>query len=318
MHLSTKITTTTKHPVAVRLRRELEGDVRFDPLTRAIFSSDASIYQITPIGVVFPKHAKDVQRIVEITADEKLALLPRGGGTSLAGQTVGEAVVIDFSKYMNNVLEVNAEEHWARIQPGVVLDNFNTLLRPTGLMFGPEVSPSSHATLGGMIGNNSCGSRSIQYGKMVDHVLELQGFLASALPFKFGKLTSNELKRTLQRSDQVSRIIQTVNQLAITHRDEITKRFPKIMRRVAGYNLDQLNLEDGFNLAGLLVGSQGTLAVNVEAKVSLVSRPKHAVLGVCHFNSFSDSAICFFKIVFKLIVREWVHLNRLLSNLVCF
>ena len=104
MHLSTSITTATKHPVAVRLRRELEGDVRFDPLTRAIFSSDASIYQITPIGVVFPKHAEDVRRIVEITSDEKLALLPRGGGTSLAGQTVGEAVVIDFSKYMNNVL----------------------------------------------------------------------------------------------------------------------------------------------------------------------------------------------------------------------
>ena len=289
MHLSTSVTTATKHPVADRLRRELEGDVRFDPLTRAIFSSDASIYQITPIGVVFPKHAEDVRRIVEITSDEKLALLPRGGGTSLAGQTVGEAVVIDFSKYMNNVLEVNAEEHWARIQPGVVLDNFNTLLRPTGLMFGPEVSPSSRATLGGMMGNNSCGSRSIQYGKMVDHVLELQGFLASASLFKFGKLTSNELERTLQQSDQVSKIIQTVNQLAITHRDEIEKRFPKIMRRVAGYNLDQLNLEDGFNLAGLLVGSQGTLAVNVEAKVSLVSRPKHAVLGVCHFNSFSDS-----------------------------
>ncbi len=287
MPLRADATAAAYHPVATRLDHELEGEVRFDRITRAMFSTDASIYQITPIGVVFPKHAEDVRRTVEIAADEHLALLPRGGGTSLAGQTVGEAVVLDFSKHMNGVLEVNAEERWARIQPGVVLDNFNTRLRSTGLMFGPEVSPSSRATLGGMMGNNSCGSRSIQYGKMVDHVLELQGFLATALPFTFGTLSTDELERTLRRADPISRIVQTVNRLAITHRDEIAGRFPTIMRRVAGYNLDQLGLENGFNLAGLLVGSQGTLAVNVEARVGLVPRPKHAVLGICHFGSFA-------------------------------
>ena len=258
-------------------------------MTRTLFSTDASSYQITPIGVVFPKHAEDVRAIVQITADDRMALLPRGGGTSLAGQTVGEAVVIDFSKYMNQVLEVNADEEWARIQPGVVLDNFNSLLNPTGLMFGPDVSPSSQATLGGMIGNNSCGSRSIHYGKMVNHVLELQGMLASGLPFQFGSLSTSELKKRIHQPDPVSRIIQTVNTLARLHRKEVDRRFPKILRRVAGYNLDELRLRGGFNLAGLLVGSEGTLAVNTEARVRLVRRPVHAVLGVCHFTSFADS-----------------------------
>ncbi len=289
MHSAPVTSPAAEHPVADRLRRELEGDVRFDQITRAMFSTDASIYQITPVGVVFPKHAEDVRRLVEITTADQLALLPRGGGTSLAGQTVGEAVVIDFSKYMQRVLEVDREGRWARIQPGLVLDNFNHHLRSTGVMFGPEVSPSSRATLGGMVGNNSCGSRSIQYGKMVDHVLELQGFLASGSPFRFGRLTPDELQRALQQTDSVSRIIQTVNDLAQTHRGEIDRRFPKIMRRVAGYNLDELALENGFNLAGLLVGSEGTLAVTTEARVRLVPRPAHAVLGICHFASFGDS-----------------------------
>ena len=283
------LTRHATHPIAERLEREVEGDVRFDPMTRALFATDASSYRITPIGVVCPRHTEDVRRIVEITAQDRVALLPRGGGTSLAGQTVGEAVVIDFSKYMNRVLEVNAGEAWARIQPGVVLDNFNSALAPTGCMFGPEVSPSSQATLGGMLGNNSCGSRSVRYGKMVDHVIELHGVLASGLPFQFGSLSASDLKRLVRRHDPVSQIVRTVNMLARTHRTEVEERFPKILRRVAGYNLDELGLRSGFNLAGLLVGSEGTLAVNTEARVRLVRRPAHAVLGICHFGTFADS-----------------------------
>ena len=279
------------HPIAERLARELDGDVRFDPMTRELFSTDASSYRIVPIGVVFPKHADDVQRVVDLTARDRIALLPRGGGTSLAGQAVGEAIVIDFSKYMNRVLEVNTDDHdaWARIQPGVVLDNFNTFLRPTGFMFGPDVSPSSQATLGGMVGNNSCGSRSIRYGKMVDHVIELQGVLANATPFTFGRLSDTQLETRMRGDDDAAQIIRTVNRLALTHRDEIDRRFPKIQRRVAGYNLDELGLRGGFNLAGLLVGSEGTLAVNTEARVRLVRTPAHAMLGVCHFETFADA-----------------------------
>ena len=277
------------HPIAKRLRRELDGDVRFDPMTRTLFSTDASNYQIMPIGVVFPRHAEDIRRLVEITADHSLALLPRGGGTSLAGQTVGEAIVIDFSKYMHQVLEVNTDERWARIQPGVVLDNFNSVLKPNGLMFGPEVSPSSQATLGGMIGNNSCGSRSIEYGKMVDHVIELSGTLANGETFNFGTLSKSDLAQHLEKEDAVSRIVQAVNTIARAHETEVDRRFPKLLRRVAGYNLDECGIRDQFNLAGLLVGSEGTLAIHTEARVRLVPRPVHTVLGICHFDTFAAS-----------------------------
>ena len=283
------VTRYAVHPIAERLARELDGDVRFDPMTRELFSTDASNYRIVPTGVVFPKHDDDVRRIVDLTARDQIALLPRGGGTSLAGQAVGEAVVIDFSKYMNRVLDVNIEEAWARVQPGVVLDNFNSFLQSTGFMFGPDVSPSAQATLGGMVGNNSCGSRSIRYGKMVDHVLELRGVLESGSAFTFGQLSDDGLAASLRRDDELARIIHAVNDLAVTHHEEIDKRFPKIQRRVAGYNLDELGLRNGFNLAGLLVGSEGTLAVNTEARVQLVRKPAHAVLGVCHFDTFSDS-----------------------------
>ena len=277
------------HPIAKRLRRELAGDVRFDPMTRTLFSTDASNYQIMPIGVVFPRDAEDIRKLVEITADHSLALLPRGGGTSLAGQTVGEAIVIDFSKYMHQVLEVNADERWARIQPGVVLDNFNSVLKPDGLMFGPEVSPSSQATLGGMIGNNSCGSRSIEYGKMVDHVIELSGTLANGETFNFGTLSKSDLAQHLEKEDAVSRIVQAVNTIARAHETEVDRRFPKLLRRVAGYNLDECGIRDQFNLAGLLVGSEGTLAIHTEARVRLVPRPVHTVLGICHFDTFAAS-----------------------------
>ena len=286
-----KVTRHAAHPIADRLARDLDGDVRFDPMTRELFATDASSYRIVPIGVVFPKHADDVQRIVDLTARDRIALLPRGGGTSLGGQTVGEAVVIDFSKYMNRVLEVSTDDRdaWARVQPGVVLDNLDTALRPSGFMFGPEVSPSSQATLGGMVGNNSCGSRSIRYGKMVDHVVELRGVLENGTPFAFGRLSPADLESRLRQDDAAGRIIRAVNHLALTHRDEVDRRFPKIQRRVAGYNLDELGLRDGFNLAGLLVGSEGTLAVHTEARVRLVRQPVHAVLGVCHFDTFADS-----------------------------
>ena len=262
------VTRYAVHPIAERLARELDGDVRFDPMTRELFSTDASNYRIVPTGVVFPKHDDDVRRIVDLTARDQIALLPRGGGTSLAGQAVGEAVVIDFSKYMNRVLDVNIEEAWARVQPGVVLDNFNSFLQSTGFMFGPDVSPSAQATLGGMVGNNSCGSRSIRYGKMVDHVLELRGVLESGSAFTFGQLSDDGLAASLRRDDELARIIHAVNDLAVTHHEEIDKRFPKIQRRVAGYNLDELGLRNGFNLAGLLVGSEGTLAVNTEARAA--------------------------------------------------
>src|SRR5499425_1269252 len=160
------------------LRRVVEGDVRFDQYSRLLYSTDASMYQMEPIGVVIPRHAGDVQAVLELADRESVAVLPRGGGTSLTGQTVNRAVVLDFSRWMQNILEVNREEMWARVQPGVVQDELNAHVRPMGLLFGPDTSTSNRATIGGMLGNNSAGSHSIAYGKTLDHVLELTCLLA--------------------------------------------------------------------------------------------------------------------------------------------
>ena len=175
------------------LRRRVEGDVRFDRYSRLLYSTDASMYQMEPMGVVIPRHADDVQAVLEVANRLSAPLLARGGGTSLTGQTVNRAVVLDFSAHMNGVLEVNAEERWARVQPGLVQDELNHHVRGQGLLFGPDTSTSNRATLGGMLGNNSGGSHSIAYGLTVEHVLELKGFLADGSRVTFGTVTPAEL-----------------------------------------------------------------------------------------------------------------------------
>src|SRR6266581_7401121 len=161
------------------LKARITGEVRFDRVSRLMYSTDASIYEIEPIGVVIPKTHEDVFATMEIARDFKVPVLPRGAGTSLAGQTVGNAVVVDMSKYLNRVLEVNTEERWAMVEPGVVQEQFNLHLRPMGFLFGPDTATANRATVGGMIGNNSAGSHSIVYGKTIDHVLETEAVLAS-------------------------------------------------------------------------------------------------------------------------------------------
>src|SRR5215471_18779722 len=154
------------------LQKRIAGEVRFDPFSRMLYSTDASIYQIEPIGVVLPRHADDVAATVEVARQHGVPVLPRGGGTGLAGQTIGQAIIIDMSNYMHQITELNTEEHWAWVQPGVVQDQLNAYLRPHGFLFGPDTSTSSRATIGGMTGNNSAGARSVIYGKTIDHVLE--------------------------------------------------------------------------------------------------------------------------------------------------
>src|SRR5437016_10478015 len=161
------------------LKKRVTGEVRFDRASRLMYSTDASIYEIEPIGVVLPKSHEDVFAAMEVARDFKVPVLPRGGGTSLAGQTVGDAVVIDMSKYLNRVLEVNTEERWALVEPGVVQEQFNLHLKPMGYLFGPDTSTANRATVGGMMGNNSAGSHSIIYGKTIDHVLEMDVVLSS-------------------------------------------------------------------------------------------------------------------------------------------
>src|SRR4029079_16904482 len=205
-----------------------------------------------PIGVVIPRTHEDVFATMEIARDFNVPVLPRGGGTSLAGQTGGEAVVIDMSKYLNRVVEVNTEERWAIVEPGVVQEQLNLHLRPMGFLFGPDTYTANRATIGGMMGNNSAGSHSILYGKTIDHVLSMDVILASGEGRTFSQITRDEAHR---RGGLEGRIAE----IAETHCEEIERRFPKIMRRVSGYNMDEFIRGDKFNLAKMIVGSEGTL-----------------------------------------------------------
>ncbi|MBI2879534.1 MAG: FAD-binding protein [Candidatus Rokubacteria bacterium] len=271
------------------LRKVVEGEVRFDRMTRLLYATDASIYQIEPIGVVFPRHAGDVQAVLEVANRAGVPILPRGAGTSLAGQTVGHAIVLDFSRHMSRILEVNPEEGWARVQPGVVQDELNAHLRPMGLLFGPDTATSNRATLGGMIGNNSAGSHSIAYGKTIDHVLEIDVLLTDGTPTVYRPLAPAELEAKQAANGLEARIYGEVARIVREQREEVLARYPKLMRRVSGYNLDEFVRDRPFNLAKLVVGSEGTLATVVEARVRVVPRPPATSLAVVHFHELQEA-----------------------------
>src|SRR5580765_6132309 len=230
------------------LKTRVHGEVRFDRASRLMYSTDASIYEIEPIGVVIPRTHEDVFATMEVARDFKVPVLPRGAGTSLAGQTVCDAVVIDMSKYLNRVLEVNTDEGWALVEPGVVQEQFNLHLKPLGFLFGPDTATANRATIGGMMGNNSAGSHSILYGKTIDHVLEMDVIFSSGEGRTLREITFQE---AVARGGLEGRIAD----IARANREEIERRYPKIMRRVSGYNLDEFVRNGKFNLVKLVVGS---------------------------------------------------------------
>ena len=270
--------------IATELKRRIEGEVRFDRYSRLLYSTDASMYEIEPIGVVIPRHKGDVQAVIEVANRFNVPVLPRGGGTALAGQTVGHAIVLDFSKYMNKVLEVNREELWCRVQPGLVQDELNAHVRPMSLLFGPDTSTSNRATIGGMIGNNSAGAHSLTYGKTLDHVLELTAYLSDGSEVVLKDFSPEGLHAKMKEDNLEGRIYREIARLAGDHREEILARYPKILRRVSGYNLDEFVKPQPFNLSRMIVGSEGTLACVVEAKMRLVPKPKWTALDVIHFH----------------------------------
>jgi len=275
--------------LAARLRREIQGEVLFDAASRGRYATDASIYQIEPVGVVVPQTEEDARIAIRIAAEQGVPLLPRGGGTSQCGQTVGAALVIDNSKYLNQVVAFDKEARTAVVQPGMVLDQLNAYLRPHGLWFPVDVSTSAQATLGGMAGNNSCGSRSIRYGNMVHNVLGIDALLADGSEFHFG--ASDQLAGA-PRAYQT--LIERVHAIVRREAAEIEARWPKVLRRVQGYNIDmvQPGAEGALlahNLAHLLVGSEGTLAYSRRIHLALAPLPRHKTLGVCHFPTFRQS-----------------------------
>jgi FAD/FMN-containing dehydrogenase/Fe-S oxidoreductase len=262
-----------------RLSREVQGETRFDAFSRGRYATDASIYQIMPAGVILAKTPGDILAALGAAREAGVPLTMRGGGTSQCGQTVNSGLIVDCSKYLNRILELDVAGRRAVVEPGIVLDDLNRALKPHGLWFPVDVSTASRATIGGMVGNNSCGSRSLRYGTTRDNVARIEGFLADGTPFDFGPGSGNRVPDPLLRH---------MLDLGAREAEEIAARFPKVQRRVGGYNIDALVPGDRpINLAHLLIGSEGTLATSTAIEIKLSPLPsKTRVLGVCHFPTF--------------------------------
>ncbi|MQA00187.1 MAG: FAD-binding protein [Dehalococcoidia bacterium] len=274
--------------LASELAAGLEGgaeDVLVDRPGRLLFSTDASLYEMEPVAVVYPRSAEDVRHAILVAGRRGIPVLPRGAGTSLAGQSVNHAVVLDLSRHMDRVLEVNVEERWARVQPGVVLANLNRALRTTGLQYAVDPATQNRATIGGGIGNNSCGSHSVRYGKTIDQVLAVDVVLSDGSRTSFERLDGTALEAKLDLPGIEGDLYRGVRRIADEHRDEIDARYPRIQRRVSGYNLDDFLDEGAMDLARMVVGSEGTLVAVTEAKLRLVPIPAAKGLAVLHFDT---------------------------------
>ena len=269
--------------LARRLRSEIEGEVLFDAFDRGRYATDASIYQMDPIGVVIAKGDRDVEAAMAIAREAGVPVLPRGGGTSQCGQTVNRALVIDVAKYMNGLVSLDVEGRGATVQPGIVLDQLNDQLRSHGLFFPVDVSTSSRATIGGMTGNNSCGARSIRHGNMVHNVRAIDAILPSGERCHFGPVPGD--LAAIDNRPEYRDLVRGLREIRAGVDGEMAARWPKLLRRVGGYNLDMLG-DDGHNMAHLLVGSEGTLAFSTRIELALAPIPRHKTLGVCHFPTF--------------------------------
>ena len=268
-----------------RLRAETQAEVAFDRFTRGRYATDASIYQIIPLGVAIPRTEADVTAIIQIAREEGVPVLPRGAGTSQCGQTVNQALVVDCSKYLRRITDLDVASQRVRVQPGIVLDHLNKQLRSHGLFFPVDVSPANRATIGGMTGNNSCGSRSIHYGNMVHNVQAIDMTMADGAAYHFGPVGGN-LAEDL--TPGYADLVQRMRGLHAREAAEIAARYPKLLRKVGGYNIDFLS-QDAHNMAHLLVGSEGTLGFFTGIELNLQKIPAHRTLGVCHFAKFYDA-----------------------------
>ena len=279
------------------LSPRVSGELRTDIYSRMLYSTDASIYQVMPHAVLIPRTADDVQAAVTLAHERRIPIVPRTAGSSLAGQAIGEALIIDFSRHLDAILELNREESWVRVQPGIVLDELNLYLKPHGLQFGPDPASSNRAAMGGIVANNSTGSHSILYGMTADHVLELDTFLSDGTAAHLGPVDHDALPQFRKRPGLEGRLYRGIADLARDNVDAILAGTPKHWRRCGGYNLDRF--VDGasfryprdprFNLAKMISGSEGTLAVMTELKLGVVDLPTHTGLAVVHFDSLYEA-----------------------------
>ncbi len=262
----------------IELKKAVEGEVRFDTTTRALYATDGSNYRRVPIGVVIPRTTEDVVRTVVLCRKYGAPLFSRGGGTALAGQTCNTAVCIDFSKYLNRILEIDPVARTARVQPGVILDHLRAAAQQQGLTFGPDPATHSQCTLGGMLGNNSCGIHSVMAGRTADNVHELEILTYDGLRLRVGPTSEKELAKIIAEGGRRGQIYAGLKQIRDTRAAEIRRRYPRIPRRVSGYNLDELLPENGFHVARALVGSESTCVTILEATLRLVPNPPKRIL----------------------------------------
>lgn len=278
-----------------------EGDVYTDETTRLLYATDASAYREKPIAVIRPKNVSDIKKVIAFASKNKVPIIPRTAGTSLAGQVVGNGIIVDVSKYLTKILEINEQEKWVRVEPGVVLDELNKILAPKGLFFGPETSTSTRCMIGGMVGNNSCGAHSLIYGSTRDHLLELKTILSDGSIAEFKQINNDEFKQKLEGNNLENKIYQNINEILSdkSNIEEINKQYPdsRIHRRNTGYAIDVLSLTSpfsenntNFNFCKFLAGSEGTLAFTTEIKLNLVDLPPKEIGLVCiHMNSLEET-----------------------------
>jgi FAD/FMN-containing dehydrogenase/Fe-S oxidoreductase len=306
--------TPSQSAFEARLRKEIKGDVLFGAFDRGRYATDASIYQIEPVGIVVPRDGEDARIAIEIAADAKVPVLPRGGGTSQCGQTVGAALVVDNAKHLKKLLHLDLAARTAIVEPGMVLDHLNAALKPHGLWFPVDVSTAAQATIGGMAGNNSCGSRSLFYGNMVHNVLGVDALLADGTQAHFGPVAAD--LSDLSGPQRFQDIVRRVRAIAARDADEIEARYPKLLRRVGGYNLDTVKPDAAHNLAHLLVGSEGTLAYSRAVHLKLAPLPRHKTLGVVHFPTFyqamemTQHIVALGPVAVELVDRTMIDLSR--------
>ncbi len=271
-----------------RLKKELAGEVRFDRFTRGRYATDASHYQIVPLGVVTPRTIEDVNRAIAVAREEGVPILPRGGGTSQCGQTVNHALVLDCSRHLNRIVEIDPAGRRCIVEPGIVLDDLNRMLKPHGLWFPVDISTSSRATIGGMTGNNSCGARSLRYGNTRENVLSLDAVLADGNSAHFGTVSPD--LSDLPAASPLRGIAGDLLAIGAREAGEIERRFPKVQRRVGGYNLDSfLPGRNQLNLAHILIGSEGTLGFSTQVELKLAPLLGRRAVGACHFGRFYEA-----------------------------
>src|SRR3954468_10016948 len=275
---------------ARRLRPRVDGEVRFDPGSRAAYSTDGSNFRQVPIGVVVPRTVDAAAAAVAVCCERGVPLVSRGGGTSLAGECTNTAVVLDWSKYCNRLVSVDVDERTCVVEPGIVLDVLNDQLEKHGLRYGPEPATHPNCTLGSMIGNNSCGATAQRTGKVVDNIARLEVLLYDGTRFWCGETSDDECVKIERRGDRAARVYRQLRALRDDYADEIRARFPDIPRRVSGYNLDSLLPEKNFDVAGLLVGSESTLITVLQAELELVPVVKKRTLVVLGFDEIMRAA----------------------------